>query len=188
MESAKPRDLYETSGSGMLKNPTMPMNSEGSASEHPGDWEAFYESEMPRLWRSLYVYAQSAEIASDATAEAFARSYVSWDAVRDPVPWVFRVGFRVAAKELRHRSQMSHVIPEEATWNLDSRIELVSALSHLSPSQRGAVLLSDYYGFTSREVAGILHCAPSTARVHIARARRSLRRLLHEQQEEAEES
>lgn len=156
--------------------------------EFAGAWEAFYQREMPRLWRSLFVYTQSAEIASDAAAEAFARSYVSWAKLRDPVPWVFRVGFRIAAMELRRLSQFSHVMPESVAWDPDSRIDVVTALAQLSRSQRSAVLLSDYYGFTSREIGGILHCSPSTARVHIARARRSLRRSLREKLEEAGES
>jgi DNA-directed RNA polymerase specialized sigma24 family protein len=155
----------------------------------PGaEWESFYRRELPRLWRSLLAYSASSEIASDAAAEAFARSYDAWPELRDPVAWVFRVGFRIAAKELAHRERTGHPLPERQTAPPDVGVDVMATLRRLSPSQRAALLLSDYYGFGSRDIATFLSCSPSTARVHIARARRSFRRMVEDRFAEEEVS
>jgi len=52
-------------------------------------------------------------VADDATAEAFARLLAYGAGVRDPVPWVFRTAFGVAAKELGRASRIAEgVVPD----------------------------------------------------------------------------
>lgn len=143
------------------------------------EWELFYSEQLPRLWRSLYIFTRSTDIASDAAAEAFARSLVAWSQIREPVAWVFRVGFRLAAGELKEAGRSAQLTTDEPMDpDPDTRLDVLSALAQLPPAQRASVLLSDYYGFGSRDIASMLGCSPSTARVHIARARRSLRQRL----------
>ncbi len=55
-----------------------------------------------RVWRAvLAMSAGRTAIADDATAEAFARLFAHRESVREPVPWVFRMAFRLAGQELR---------------------------------------------------------------------------------------
>ena len=56
--------------------------------------------------------------------------------------------------------------------------QLNTALAKLSQSQRVAVLLQVQEGFTSREIAQVLKCSESTARVHIFRGIAQLRKAL----------
>ena len=41
------------------------------------------------------------EIASDATAEAFARALSTVETIRDPLAWIWRGAFRIATAERR---------------------------------------------------------------------------------------
>src|SRR3712207_7318453 len=62
-----------------------------------------------------------ADVAQEATAEAFARAVVHGGQLREPVAWIYRVAFNVAIDELRRRS-------EEHTSELQSRQYLVCRL------------------------------------------------------------
>src|SRR6478752_3146114 len=73
--------------------------SEGEISQ-----EELYREVAPGLWRAIYVYAGGRrDIADDSVAEAFTRSLESAGPIRDPKAWLYRVAFRAAAAELRHR-------------------------------------------------------------------------------------
>ena len=63
-----------------------------------------YRSHGGMVWRAvLAMSAGSREVADEATCEAFARLYAYRTGVRDPVAWVFRTAFRLAARELKHQ-------------------------------------------------------------------------------------
>jgi len=60
--------------------------------------------------------------------------------------------------------------------------KLAAAFVHLSPNQRTAVLLQVQDGLSSREIAEVLSCSESTARVHIHRGLAALKKLLKRDQ------
>jgi len=68
--------------------------------------------------------------------------------------------------------------PEGEAMLSQSLSRLRPALDRLSPQQRAAVLLQAQEGFTSREIAVVLKCTESTARVHVHRGIMQLRKLL----------
>lgn len=159
---------------------TASRQSGSTSHESKVGWEDFYRQELPRLWRSLVVYSQSSDIASDAAAEAFARSLTQWERIRDPVAWLYRVAFRIAAREMRLRDAAIQSPPVELTEydDSDSGLDVLAALAELTPAQRSAVLLGDYYDFTAPEIGNMLRCAASTVRVHQVRGRRRLKKLI----------
>ena len=53
---------------------------------------------------------------------------------------------------------------------------LVPLLEKLTAKERLALSLSMNEGYAAAEIAGILHCAESTARVHLFNAKRKLRK------------
>ena len=74
------------------------------------DFDAIYREAGARLWRSLYAFtAGQREIAHEALAEAFARAMERDGQIRDPVPYLYRTAFRIAAAEMR---RTRHVAPE----------------------------------------------------------------------------
>jgi RNA polymerase sigma-70 factor (ECF subfamily) len=140
--------------------------------------DAVFHSHGAQVWRAvLAMSAGRAEVADDAAAEAFARLYAYRAGVRDPVAWVFRTAFRVAAVELgRERSIAPEAAP--AVESHDRGLltpALTSALMELSPDQRAAVFLHHVADLPVREVARLTDAPVATVKVRLHRARRALR-------------
>jgi RNA polymerase sigma factor (sigma-70 family) len=144
------------------------------------DFDVIWRDAAPALWRAVLVYAGGhKEVADDAVAEAFARVIERNGEVREPVPYLYRVAFRIAAREL---SQMARQTEQEDASVIDTieDVDLLRALARLSPTQRGAVYLHYQRDLPIREVAGILGTSGPAIRVHLMRGRRRLADLLGE--------
>lgn len=139
-----------------------------------------FERESARLWRALFAFCHDRDLASDAVAEAFAQCIRRGDEVRAPQAWVWKAAFRIAAGELKERGRWTSLNEAPAHRDPEPTDDLPNVLGRLSPAQRAAVILHHYAGYDTRAVAEIMGCAPSTARVHLTRGRRALRRLLEE--------
>lgn len=142
--------------------------------------EALYRDEGRKLWWALVAYSGDREIASDSVSEAFAQALSRGDALIDPLAWIWRVAFRVAAGELKERRRADHALPEVTDPNERRANELVSLLRQLPRNQRAAIVLHYYADRPVKEVAATLGVSPATARVHLHRGRRRLRELLEE--------
>jgi RNA polymerase sigma factor (sigma-70 family) len=145
------------------------------------DLEAIYRDHGRTLWRSLFAYTGGRrEIADDALAEAFARALADADRIREPLPWLYRVAYRVAAAEMKRegRDEMKElpVDPPE-----DSLPAVLAALRHLSPAQRAAVYLHYQADRPVGEVASLLGMSTAAVKVHLFRGRARLRTLLGEE-------
>lgn len=149
----------------------------------PSRIERLYREEGRRLWWVLMAYSGDAEVASDALAEAFVQALGRGDALADPLAWIWRVAFRVAAGELKRRRQTDHRLPDVANPSEQRASELVSLLRQLPDNQRAAIVLHYYADRSVRDVAAALRVTPATARVHLHRGRRRLMKLLEDQDE-----
>ncbi|MEX0984734.1 MAG: sigma-70 family RNA polymerase sigma factor [Actinomycetota bacterium] len=128
--------------------------------------------------------------------EAFARAWARWDRYQSPEHVrnsVMRIGLNLARSESRRRKKVSND-PSESLRDaghpfegeeMTTRLVIVDALKALTDRQRTCIVLTDYAGMDSREVARILHIPSGSVRTHTARARRRLRLLLDEGIEEA---
>jgi RNA polymerase sigma-70 factor, ECF subfamily len=142
--------------------------------------EAAYRDQADRMWRALVGYTGDQDIARDALAEAFARALQKGAAIRDLPAWLWRVSFRLASAELKHRGQMRPAL-EASSYEMPEPLpELMSALKHLSPNQRLALVLHDYADRPTEEVAQTMGCSRATVHVHLSKGRRRLRTLLEE--------
>ena len=68
------------------------------------DFGGWYQASHPRVVAALTVAAGSAEVAEDATAEAFVRAYERWDRVRrmaSPDGWLYRVALNLLRRRQR---------------------------------------------------------------------------------------
>jgi RNA polymerase sigma-70 factor (ECF subfamily) len=68
--------------------------------------------------------------------------------------------------------------PEATLLHAERRAELLAAVDRLPERQRAVVVLGQFEGHTTREVAAMLGLTEATVRVHLFRAIRSLRRIL----------
>jgi RNA polymerase sigma-70 factor, ECF subfamily len=157
------------------------------------DFEAFYSSEFDRVVRAVYVIVGQRDEAIDITQEAFARTWASWDRIRrKDLPMVFVLA---TARNLS-RSHLRRLVRHRRTpgvWEVRDRTEAAdgtdlavrAALARLPEQQRWAVVLCDLADLGSTEAASIMGIAPSTVRVHLARARERLKQLLVDDTEAA---
>jgi len=140
-------------------------------------FEELYRAQGSRLLRNLLLYSGDREIANDAVAEAFAQAIRRGEAVRDPLAWVTRAAFRIAAGALKERRRTDYPLAEQTYEMPEPAIELVETLARLSPKQRAAVILHYRDGYTLAEVADIIGSTTSAVGVHLNRARKRLRDL-----------
>jgi RNA polymerase sigma-70 factor (ECF subfamily) len=149
------------------------------------DFDAIYREAGPRLWRSLYAYtAGRADIAQDALAEAFARTMERAGSVRDPVPYLYRTAFRVAAHEMKRQGSLTIAADDRPTAEPQDMTDLLHALRALSPGQRAAVYLHYQADLPVREVASLMGTSTAVVKVHLSRGRRRLQELLSDRDEE----
>jgi RNA polymerase sigma-70 factor, ECF subfamily len=143
--------------------------------------ELVFGSHAGQVWRAvLTMSAGRAEIADEATAEAFARLFAHRERVRDPVAWVFRTAFRIALAEIK-RERRQTATPSGSAAPADRSLlsdEFTIALRRLTPEQRAAVFLFYFADLPMREIAHLSGAPVSTVKVRLHRARRSLRESL----------
>jgi RNA polymerase sigma-70 factor, ECF subfamily len=142
--------------------------------------ERLYRDQGGRVWSAVFAYAGDRGVADDAVAEAFAQLLRRGDGVRDASTWIWTTAFRLAAGELKRRSNVSHNVPERSYDPEFSDTRVLDAIHALPERQRTAVLLRYYADRPITEVADALGLRASTARVHLHRARKRLKELLGE--------
>ena len=141
-----------------------------------------YEAVHAQLWRALFAFSGSREIADDAEAEAWAQLLRRGDGVDDPAAWAWRSAFRIAAGELKRRSGAAapHLAPDLGVSGPEPAVDLIAALQHLSEQQRACVVLCDLAGYRATEAARVLGTSAGTVRMQRMRALRRLRDQLEE--------
>jgi RNA polymerase sigma factor (sigma-70 family) len=145
----------------------------------------FFRAEYPRVVRAAYVIVQDRDAAQDVAQEAFIRLLSHWKKVSRydrPDAWVRRVAIRIAVKAAKRERRMvddppDRVLPAEELPDP----ELMAAIKQLPPAQRAAVVLHYVEDYSMTEVARIMDCSASTARVHLHRARTKLATILGEE-------
>jgi RNA polymerase sigma-70 factor (ECF subfamily) len=150
------------------------------------DFEAFYSVEFDRVVRAVYVIVGDRDEAVDITQEAFARTWASWDRIRRkdlPVVFVLATARNLSKSHIRRlvrqRRLNDQVVNRDLVEPEDAAVLTVrAALAQLPEQQRWAVVLCDLADIGSPEAASVMGIAPSTVRVHLARARDRLRQLL----------
>lgn len=147
-------------------------------------FEAFYVGHIQRVTRACVLVLLDRAEAEDAAAEAFARLWSHWGQIRGEDHaggYVFKTAMRLSSKRRRRaRLEVVGVVPERATpsADLDDRAAVMAALAELPLRQRQSLVLRDWAGFETTEVARLLGTRESTVRVHLARGRAALRERL----------
>jgi len=141
--------------------------------------------------------ALAEDLAQESFVKAF-RNLSAFDASRRLSSWLFRIAHNTAIDALRRRS--APMVPLDAGQDAGHRLPLplsspadpdpveqaalgdalVSALSHLRPEYRAAVVLRYEEGLAFDEIGHILGMPEATARSHVHRARKEMARHLTE--------
>jgi RNA polymerase sigma factor (sigma-70 family) len=159
----------------------------GAVSDQDAGFIAFFRAEYPGLVRTLFLVTHDREQARDIAQDAFVQLYARWRRISHydrPEAWVRRIGIRMAVRA----SQRERVRPrlerelDSATLPRPVDVDVVRAIGQLPASQRAAVALFYLEDRPVSEVAQVLGCSETTAKVHLHRARKRLAELLGEQE------
>ena len=132
------------------------------------------------------------EDAEDACQDAFMLAYSnlsSFDTQKSFSNWLFTILYNRCLDQLRKRRRFFKFFKKmekepaqlsgNRTLNQPEDKPLVrSLLKRLSPKERTTLFLWAVEGYTSGEIASVLKCSPSTARVHIFKARKKVKNVL----------
>lgn len=144
---------------------------------------AVYTACGGEIWRALIVVAAGrADLAEEATAEAFSRYVVHHDRVREPRAWLYRTGFRIVVEELRREQRQGGAPELEARTQEHQALSagLVDALRALTPEQRLCMFLTYHMDLPLGEVAELSGSSVAGVKMRLHRARRALRARLKE--------
>ena len=156
-------------------------------------WRRIYESTCDQLFALLCFHVGDRQEAKDLLQETYLRAFRRLGTYRGEAPlevWLRAIALRRALdwkrtwlRRLKRtvglRESTAVVQPDVGSVRFDSEdAALDRALLMLSGRQRAALLLREWEGRSFREIAALLGCNESTARVHHTRARERMRAVL----------
>lgn len=153
-------------------------------------FEAFYGANLPRIVRACTLVLLDRGEAEDVAAEAFARLWSHWGQIHGEDHaggYVFKTAMRLCSKRRRRAGrEVVGAVPDRYAPAPDAVAggSVTDALKGLPLRQRQAVVLRDWAGFETAEVARMLGATESTVRVHLARGRAALREVLSVEERE----
>lgn len=154
-----------------------------TAMDAPATFESFFEDEMERLLRALYVITGSRAEAEDIAQDAFIRIFERWDSVRtmeNPSGYLYRTAMNRFRNEYRRATQVLRrtvrLAPAPDVFEaVDDRDLAVKSLGRLPSRQRAALVLTEGLGFSGEEAGRILGVKASTVWALTHQARESLK-------------
>ncbi len=166
----------------------------GVTTDRDADFDGWYVQAYPRVRAAVTLALGDADLAEDATAEAFAKALVHWSKVKAATSshaWVYTVAMNQARSTLRRRGverrwlrrqaaqpavhQAPPVEPDDPLWR---------AVGQLPPRARTAVALRYVADLSEAEVADVMGIAKGTVAATLHQARKRLAELLADTNEE----
>jgi RNA polymerase sigma-70 factor, ECF subfamily len=143
-------------------------------------FEAFYVKEYQQVLALAFVLLGDRSRAEDVTHDAFIAAFEEWDGLTNPAGWIRTVAVNAARSSWRRR-----YAENRALTRLESEVRVGSDLPEATDEFWGEVrklplrqaqVIALYYleDRPVAEIAGLLGCGESTARVHLMRGRRTL--------------
>jgi RNA polymerase sigma-70 factor (ECF subfamily) len=161
------------------------------ASDEDAAFSSFFREHFANVTRSIHLIVREQARAEDICQDAFLQLYRHWPRISGyerPEAWVRRVAIRLAVRGLRRDALWTSVRGLFVPRPVGPVVELgvTEAVGLLPRNQRVAVVLFYYEDRPVAEIATLLGCSESTARVHLHRGRRRLAELLREEGGEAD--
>lgn len=149
-----------------------------------------FVDDYDRVVRTVFLIVRDQGRSEEIAQEAFLELLRHWKrvSVHDlPDAWVRRVAIRMAVRSVKRERALEkallRVVPDDRGETSDAIAggDVLNAVATLPARQRAAVVLFYYEDRPVDEVAQILECSASTARVHLHKARKRLGDLLSEE-------
>ncbi len=132
------------------------------------------------------------EDAEDASQEAFIQAYQNlskFDFEKSFSNWLYSILYKRCLDRLRKRRRFERFfqrMKKESSGSFSTKPSNPSSglfqkqklLESLNPKERISLFLWANEGYTSEEMSSVLRCSPSTARVHLFKARKKIKALL----------
>jgi len=142
-------------------------------------FEELYEVQFGDLVKLAGMVSGSAAVAEDVVQDAFARLYVRFDSVENPIPYLRQSVLNGCVSRFRkHRRERlvdEHDDGPDGGAEPSERVDLDRRLARLPHRQRAVVVLRVHLGLPEGEVAAILGCRPGTVSSLLHRGLASLR-------------
>jgi RNA polymerase sigma factor (sigma-70 family) len=143
-----------------------------------------YRAARPGLLRLAHLMVRSQAVAEELVHDAFLRLHGHFDAVENPPAFLRTTLVRLCLTwSTRHRGELDRwALVGADTVVLDPPVDagadedMWAALGRLTPDRRTAVVLRYYVDLTHAEIAAHMGCAVPTARAHVHRGLRDLRK------------
>jgi len=139
-----------------------------------------FRTEYAAIVGLITVVVGDRAVAEDLTQDAFSRAHQHWDRIAGyerPGAWVRRVALNGALSWRRSKQREARALRRldvGRTAEAPDVTEVWRAVAELPGQQRAAVALFYVEDRTTAEIADILGCSESTARVHLHRGRQAL--------------
>lgn len=159
-----------------------------------GDHDAFGELLKPyrnKAFGLCYSIVRNTEDAKDILQISFIKAYHNIGAFRRGssfYTWLYRIVVNSAKDHLRQKTHGStlplenisgeYSTDEEGLLQKELKEKLNAAIAKLSEKQQLVFVMKHVNGMKIKEISQILHCAPSTVKIHLFRAVRSLQKML----------
>lgn len=135
------------------------------------------------------------EDAEDASQEAFIQVYQNlkgYDFSKSFSNWLYSILYKRCLDRLRKRKRFYNfyrklMMEPSQSFSIQPlnpsapTIIREKALGYLNPKERITLFLWAYEGYTSAEIASVLKCSPSTARVYLFMARKKIKALVEKE-------
>ena len=143
------------------------------------------------------------EDAKDIAQDAFIKSFEKLQQFEERAQfstWLYRITVNLAMDQHRRRKRRPHDSLEENIHEIErqkkveqaeegqrselelqtsaQRVQIEKAMAHLSENQRVATVLKYFHQKSSKEIAEVLGCSESTARIHLFRALKNMKKHL----------
>lgn len=155
------------------------------------DFRDMFADHYARVVRTVFWVLQDWDRSEEVTQDAFVQLLRHWRRVAghdQPDAWVRRVAIRLAVQVAKREQRLAAAVlrarpatPASPPLPEPVSAEVLAAVRELPPQQRAAVALPYFEDKPVEEVAQVLDCSASTARVHLHRARQRLAATLGEE-------
>ena len=143
-----------------------------------------YHRQIDTVYRICYSFMKNKPEAEDMVQETFLRLIASgktFENQRHEKAWLIVTASNLCKDQLKRLYRTDEDLDEHTELAGDRGPEanpVLEAIFRLPPDYKTAVYLYYFEGYTTREIAGLLHCPQPTVRTRLARARKQLKTMV----------